>query len=91
MHTWVRKGIALAVSGVLTVWYGSFSAVWQLSRLQPMRTSFFRQKAKILGRCNHLDGYLWTRNFRGIPAARFLLLTGETLTSEVEAPEDGNV
>ena len=32
MHTWARKGIALAVSGVLTVGMAALSTVWQLSR-----------------------------------------------------------
>ena len=64
MHTWVRKGIALAVSGVLTVGMAASLPFGSLAD--------FSGRMRRFGRCNHLDGYLWAA-ISGVFRQRFLL------------------
>ena len=87
MHTWVRKGIALAVSGVLTVGMAASLPFGSLADAADEDIIFQAE-------CEDLDGATtWTdiygQQFPGYSGSGFCYLTGETLTFEVEAPEDG--
>ena len=87
MHTWTKKGIALAVSGVLTIGMAASLPFSSFAESAGENVIFQAE-------CEDLDGATtWTdiygQQFPGYSGSGFCYLTGETLTFEVEAPEDG--
>ena len=87
MHTWARKGIALAISGVLTVGMAASLPFSSFAESAGENVIFQAE-------CEDLDGATtWTdiygQQFPGYSGSGFCYLTGETLTFEVEAPEEG--
>ena len=80
MHTWARKGIALAISGVLTVGMAASLPFSSFAESAGENVIFQAE-------CEDLDGATtWTdingQQFPGYSGSGFCYLTGETLTFE---------
>ena len=87
MHTWARKGIALAVSGVLTVGMAASLPFGSLADAADEDIIFQAEGEDLDGATTWTD--IYGQQFPGYSGSGFCYLTGETLTFEVEAPEDG--
>ena len=86
MHTWVRKGIALAVSGVLTVGMAASLPFSSLADAADEDIIFQAEGEDLDGATTWTD--IYGQQFPGYSGSGFCYLTGETLTFEVEAPEE---
>ena len=88
MKSIMQKAVALAVSGVLTMGMAASLPVSYLALAETESNVIFQAE------CEELEGAtLWTSiyadEFPGYSGEGFAYLTNETISFEVEAPEDG--